>query len=112
MFATAQGSVRKCIEKRNCDEWGAISARVVDGGVPIKSYGTVEQCERSLEASRWPEGFRCPIRQGARHSCFERGGRRYWQCSDCRHQTTVMCQHRPGQAQDRDLGDLPCLQLR
>jgi transposase-like protein len=55
----------------------------------LESYGTEEQCERALEAIRWPQGFRCPVCQGSRCSSFERGGRRYWQCSHCRHQTTV-----------------------
>jgi hypothetical protein len=29
----------------------------------LKEYGTVEQCERALEAMRWPEGYRCPVCQ-------------------------------------------------
>jgi ribosomal protein L37AE/L43A len=56
----------------------------------LKDYGTEEQCERALEAMRWPEGYRCPICQGSRCSRYERGSRRYWQCSHCRHQTTVI----------------------
>jgi transposase-like protein len=55
----------------------------------LKSYGTEEQCKQALEAMRWPQGFRCPVCQGSRCSGYERGGRRYWQCSHCRHQTTV-----------------------
>jgi transposase-like protein len=53
----------------------------------LKEYGTEEQCERALEASRWAQGFRCPICRGSRCSRYEREGR--WQCGDCRHQTTV-----------------------
>jgi ribosomal protein L37AE/L43A len=56
----------------------------------LKEYGTVEQCERALEAMRWPEGYCCPICQGERSSRYEREGRRYWQCNHCRHQTTVI----------------------
>jgi ribosomal protein L37AE/L43A len=56
----------------------------------LKEYGTVEQCERALEEMRWPEGYRCPKCQGNRCSRYEREGRRYWQCSHCRHQTTVI----------------------
>jgi ribosomal protein L37AE/L43A len=56
----------------------------------LKDYGTVEQCERALEGMRWPQGYRCPVCQGSRYSRYDRGGRRYWQCSHCRHQTTVI----------------------
>ena len=49
----------------------------------LKEYGTVEQCERALEAMRWPEGYCCPICQGERYSRYEREGRRYGQCSHC-----------------------------
>jgi ribosomal protein L37AE/L43A len=56
----------------------------------LKEYGTVEQCERAPEEMRWPEGYRCPVCQGSRCSRYDREGRRYWQCSHCRHQTTVI----------------------
>jgi transposase-like protein len=56
----------------------------------LKDYGTEEQCERALEALRWPQGYRCPKCRASRCSRYERKGRRYWQCSDCRHQTTVI----------------------
>ena len=39
---------------------------------------------------RWQKGDRCQICEGSRCSRYERGGRRYWQCSHCRHQTTVI----------------------
>lgn len=55
----------------------------------LKDYGTEEQCERALEVSRWPGGFRCPVCQSGAYHGFDRGGRRYWQCKHCRHQTTV-----------------------
>lgn len=53
-------------------------------------YGTEAQCASALAAQRWPEGFRCPGCGSAEHSTFERAGRRYWQCRDCRYQTTVI----------------------
>lgn len=55
----------------------------------MRLYGTQQQCEEALEASRWPKGFVCPECQDTRFSLFERGNRRHWQCSRCRHQTTV-----------------------
>jgi transposase-like protein len=52
-------------------------------------YGTHTQCEAALIALRWPEGFVCPA-CGHRHaSSFTRGTLRYWQCSDCRRQTSL-----------------------
>ena len=53
-------------------------------------YGTEAQCTEALAAHRWPMGFRCPVCGSAEHGRFERKGRAYWQCRDCRHQTTVM----------------------
>jgi ribosomal protein L37AE/L43A len=57
----------------------------------IARYGTEPQCHAALVASRWPNGFVCPDCGGTRHSTFERKGLRYWQCSACREQTTVIC---------------------
>lgn len=53
------------------------------------NYGTESQCAHALARSRWPEGFRCDRCEGTRHSVFQRNGKTYWQCSRCRHQTTV-----------------------
>jgi hypothetical protein len=53
-------------------------------------YGTEAKCARALARQRWPDGFRCARCEGRRHSVFERGNRTYWQCSGCRHQTTVI----------------------
>ena len=50
--------------------------------------GTEEKCEAALFASRWPSGWRCPVCQDASSSSFIRNGRRYWQCSARRHQST------------------------
>lgn len=50
-------------------------------------YGTEEQCHAALIQMRWPEGFVCP-RCGARKHSYS-AGRRVFQCSACRAQTTV-----------------------
>lgn len=53
-------------------------------------YGTQEQCESALEASRWPKGFACPKCSSSRHSSYRRGRQvKVFQCSDCRTQTTL-----------------------
>lgn len=53
-------------------------------------YGTQEQCELALEASRWPNGFSCPKCSSSRHSSYRRGRQvKVFQCSDCRTQTTL-----------------------
>jgi transposase-like protein len=52
-------------------------------------YGTEAQCEQALERARWPGGFVCPACGGREHSRFVADGRRYWQCSTCRSQSTV-----------------------
>ena len=52
-------------------------------------YGSVEQCEAALIASRWPSGFACPACGGGRSSSFRRQGRLYFQCAACRHQCSV-----------------------
>jgi ribosomal protein L37AE/L43A len=57
----------------------------------MERYGTEEKCHAALVAMRWPNGFVCPHCAGTRHCSFERKGLRYWQCSACREQTTVMC---------------------
>src|SRR5690606_27807548 len=56
----------------------------------LTQYGCEAQCEAALEALRWPDGFRCPVFGGARHTVFERTGRKYWQCGHCRSQTTLI----------------------
>ena len=55
----------------------------------LRQYGQEAQCEAALERARWPQGFRCPRCQHAQASQFRRGGLRYWQCSGCRHQTSL-----------------------
>lgn len=55
-----------------------------------RQYVTEAQCAAALEKMRWPHGFRCAACGGQRHSVFHRAGRKYWQCSECRDQTTVI----------------------
>ncbi|MEP6588670.1 MAG: IS1595 family transposase [Polaromonas sp.] len=57
----------------------------------MERYGTQEKCHAALVASRWPAGFVCPHCASTRHCTFERKELRYWQCSDCREQTTATC---------------------
>ncbi len=54
------------------------------------SYGTEEGCERELEAQRWPQGFVCPVCASREYSNFRRGRLLYYQCSECRHQTSLI----------------------
>lgn len=55
----------------------------------IARYGSEAKCYRALYRLRWPEGFRCPDCDGRGRSRFRRGTRVYYQCSACRHQTTL-----------------------
>src|SRR3990172_5058538 len=52
-------------------------------------YGSDEQCEAALIESRWPAGFACPGCGCGQSSSFRRAGRRYFQCTACRHQCSV-----------------------
>lgn len=54
-------------------------------------YGSEQQCQAALVASRWPQGFVCPDCGQTKHSTFVREGRQYWQCSACREQVTAIC---------------------
>ena len=56
----------------------------------MERYGTQDQCEAALIASRWPDGFICADCGVREHSSFLRDGRRYWQCSACRQQFSVI----------------------
>ncbi|CAB1368286.1 transposase [Denitratisoma oestradiolicum] len=55
----------------------------------MERYGTEAKCETALVEQRWPSGFVCPCCRDTRHSRFERGGKRLWQCHRCRHQVSV-----------------------
>lgn len=54
-------------------------------------YGTEAQCAAALEAARWPQGFVCPHCGATTHSRFQADGREYWQCAQCRVQTSLTC---------------------
>ena len=56
----------------------------------LNRYGSEDQCEAALVASRWPQGFACPACGGGAHGVFVRDGRRYWQCAACRHQCSAI----------------------
>ena len=56
----------------------------------FERYGSEEQCHAALVGLRWPDGFVCPDCGCAQHCTFVREERAYWQCRECRHQTTVM----------------------
>ena len=56
----------------------------------LQQYGTEAACTRGLRRARWPKGFVCPRCGGRRYGrCANRHGERMWQCSACRHQTTL-----------------------
>lgn len=56
----------------------------------FERFGTEAQCQRALERSRWPEGFVCPRCDAREANRFTRGRLPYWQCAECRHQTSVL----------------------
>lgn len=56
----------------------------------MAKYGTEAKCRRAVLRSRWPKGFRCPACARRGHSRFRREGQIYYQCSTCRHQTTLL----------------------
>jgi ribosomal protein L37AE/L43A len=49
-------------------------------------YGTEQQCRAVVIASRWRDGFVCPICGGRQHSMVK--SRDLFQCPACRHQTS------------------------
>ena len=56
----------------------------------LQLYGTEPLCRAALEQMRWPNGFRCPRCESAQCSRHERDRQTLWQCSDCRHQTSLL----------------------
>jgi hypothetical protein len=56
----------------------------------MNQYGTQEQCEGAVCASRWPEGYCCERCGCGIYSSFRREGRLYFQCSACRYQCSVI----------------------
>jgi len=55
----------------------------------LSQYGTEAQCEAALEKARWPEGFQCPRCGHDQCAVFRRGHQPLYQCSACRHQTSL-----------------------
>jgi ribosomal protein L37AE/L43A len=56
----------------------------------LNRYGSEDKCEAALAAARWPRGFVCPACGCTAHGEFVRSFRRYWQCTACRHQCSVI----------------------
>ncbi len=56
----------------------------------LQQFGTEEQCAAALEPARWPDGFHGPQCGGTRHSVLKGGSRKTFQCSHCRHQTSLI----------------------
>jgi transposase-like protein len=56
----------------------------------MERYGSEEQCEEALAASRWQDGFVCPACGAAAFCAFRRGKLPYRQCSSCRYQCSVI----------------------
>lgn len=50
-----------------------------------RQYGTDEQCEAAVFASRWRQGWNCPRCAGARYACTHHG-RKLWECLGCGYQ--------------------------
>ena len=51
-----------------------------------QQYGTEEQCRAVVIASRWPNGFECPVCGCRQHSLVTT--RDLYQCTRCRRQTS------------------------
>ena len=56
----------------------------------LKYYGTEAQCEAAVEKARWPQGFVCPCCEKTVCSVFRLGAHNMYQCSACRHQTSLI----------------------
>jgi hypothetical protein len=56
----------------------------------LDQYGSEDQCEAALVAARWPTGFLCSQCSCGHSSSFRHGGRLYFQCIRCRHQSSVI----------------------
>ena len=55
----------------------------------LKQDGTQAACEEALLRARWPNGFACPHCAASACSRFVRSGEWLWQCSACRHPTSL-----------------------
>jgi len=56
----------------------------------LAQFGTDEQCADALEASRWPQGFRCPECGNADYYLLKGGKHKTFQCKCCRLQTSLI----------------------
>ena len=56
----------------------------------MTKYGSEAKCAAALEQSRWPDGFTCARCVSSRHTVWERASGKYWQCSQCGYQTTLI----------------------
>jgi hypothetical protein len=56
----------------------------------LERYGTEQQCEDALAASRWPKGWACPRCGGAHAYGFRRGRQPYRECVGCRYQCSLI----------------------
>jgi ribosomal protein L37AE/L43A len=52
-------------------------------------YGTEQQCAAALEEARWGRGFSCPKCGDSSYSRFDRNGKRIWQCTAHKHQSSL-----------------------
>lgn len=52
-------------------------------------FGTEAQCAEAVRLARWPEGFSCPRCGEANHYVVGHGVRKLFQCTGCRHQTSL-----------------------
>jgi transposase-like protein len=50
-------------------------------------FSTEAACQQYLAACRWPDGFVCP--RCGNQRAYELAGRRRWQCTSCRQQTSL-----------------------
>lgn len=55
----------------------------------LSSYGTEDQCVRSLEKMRWPQGFACPACGSSLHGIVWHKKVKTFQCKICKRQTTL-----------------------
>ena len=55
----------------------------------LKHFGTEAQCSEALMQARWPQGFYCPMCNRPEHYVVGHGSRKLYQCSKCRHQTSL-----------------------
>ncbi|MBP6677117.1 MAG: IS1595 family transposase [Vitreoscilla sp.] len=55
----------------------------------VRCFGSEAQCAEAVKAARWPDGFQCPRCGLADHYVVGHGARKLFQCTGCRHQTSL-----------------------